>query len=89
MIETLIVSNQPNNSPNVITLSDILLKELNLTNNTELKIKKYEDGRIELSPTQEYAKGDIRRLKGLVKTDITASLEEMQDGIAMGAIYGE
>lgn len=36
-----------------------------------------------------YPKGDIRRLKHIIKTDIKASIDEINDGIAMGAVYGE
>lgn len=38
---------------------------------------------------QTYPKGDIRRLKGIVKTDIEADINAMNEAIAMGAIYGE
>lgn len=37
----------------------------------------------------QYPKGDIRRLKGIVKTDIKVDIDEMNKAIAMGAIYGE
>ena len=50
---------------------------------------KHDNGVIELVPVSEHSKGDIRRLKGLVKTNIIASIDEMNDGIAMGAIHGE
>lgn len=39
--------------------------------------------------TQDYPKGDIRRLKNFVKTDISADIETMNKDIVMGAIYGE
>lgn len=38
---------------------------------------------------QSYPKGDIRRLKNFVKTEINADIEKMNKDIAMGAIYGE
>lgn len=38
---------------------------------------------------QTYPKGDIRRLKGIIKTDIKADINAMNEAIAMGAIYGE
>lgn len=40
-------------------------------------------------PQTYYPKGDIRRLKGIVKTDIKADINAMNEAIAMGAIYGE
>lgn len=39
--------------------------------------------------TQDYPKGDIRRLKNFVKTDISTDIETMNKDIVMGAIYGE
>lgn len=36
-----------------------------------------------------YPKGDVRRLKYIIKTDIKASINDMNNGIAMGAVYGE
>lgn len=93
MIEMLIFSTQTqdnvNLNPNVVVLSDEFLKDLNLSDNTKMAITKYADGRIELRPIVAYAKGDIRRLKGLVKTPIRATIDEMNEGIAMGAVYGE
>lgn len=38
---------------------------------------------------QTYPKGDIRRLKGIVKTDIKADINAMNEAIVIGAIYGE
>lgn len=89
MIDTLVISTQVQNSPDVVVLSDRLLKDLNLANNTKMAITKHADGRIELSPIVEYPKGDIRRVKGMVKTPIRATIDEMNEGIAMGAVYGE
>lgn len=41
------------------------------------------------SQANPYPKGDIRRLKGIAKTDIKASIDEMNNAIALGAVYGE
>lgn len=38
---------------------------------------------------QAYPKGDIRRLKNIVKTDIKADIDTMNSDIALGAMYGE
>ena len=89
MLDILTVSNHYPDRPNVLVLTDSLLAELNLANNTKLSIVKHDNGVIELVPVSEHSKGDIRRLKGLVKTNITASIDEMNDGITMGAIHGE
>lgn len=39
--------------------------------------------------TPTYPKGDIRRLKNIVQTNIKANIDEMNNDIAMGAVYGE
>lgn len=36
-----------------------------------------------------YPKGDVRRLKYIIKTDIKASIDDINNGIAMGVVYGE
>lgn len=36
-----------------------------------------------------YPKGDIRRLKGIIKTDIKVGVDEMNQAIAIGALLGE
>lgn len=89
MFDTLIISTQANSMPNAVVLSDTLLKDLELAENTQMTITKHEDGRIELRPVVTYPKGDIRRVKGLVKTPIQASIGEMNEAIAQGAVYGE
>lgn len=38
---------------------------------------------------QAYPKGDVRRLKHIIKTDIKVDIDDMNKAIAMGAIYGE
>lgn len=37
----------------------------------------------------DYPKGDIRRLKGIVKTEKVASIDEINQAIELGAVYGE
>lgn len=36
-----------------------------------------------------YPKGDIRRLKGIAKSDVVMSLEQINEAIVDGAIHGE
>lgn len=57
-----------------ITVSELLLKSF------------YSCHFVELNP---YPKGDIRRLKGMIKTPIRATIEEINGAIALGAIHGE
>lgn len=39
--------------------------------------------------SNDYPKGDIRRLKGIAKSDINVSIDEMNKDIALGAVHGE
>ena len=86
MIEAVIISH--NDTANLISLPQTLLDELNIADHSQFALHQRTDGIIELRPIS-YPKGDIRRLKGLVKTDVKASIDEMNTAIAQGATNGE
>lgn len=41
------------------------------------------------SLADHYPQGDVRRLKGMINTQIQAGMDDINHGIELGALYGE
>lgn len=70
---------QDNREPVVVFPQD-LFAQLNLTPGCCLELTQFADGKIELKPHKQ--NNSIKQLKGLIKTDITLSIMQMNDAIA-------
>lgn len=67
----------------VLVFPDDIFHALNLSSSASVQLTQHADGHIELNPIKNNTQtNNINKLKGMVKTSQTLSIEEMNDVIA-------